>query len=71
MNWFCLLILVGGPLVILIDCMAFLSLLLDVMGMPVYANKIFPRTARFWIFLPAKCFPFSEVNKHLLSFSSF
>ena len=38
----------GGLLVILIDCMIFMSPFLDVKD--VYVNSFFPRTARLWNF---------------------
>ena len=71
LNWFHFLILEGGLLVILIDCMIF--------------SVTIPRcykdccTARYWNSLPIECFPMtsdlsgfkSKINRHLLTVGSF
>ena len=49
-NWFHFLILKGGLLVILIDCMIFLSPFLDITRVPM--STVFRRTARLWNSLP-------------------
>ena len=56
LNWFHFLILEGGLLVILIDCMIFLSAFLHVkrMSMPTVS---FLTRLRFWTSLPIECFP--------------
>ena len=62
LNWFSFLIVEGGLLVILIDCI-FLSLLQDISD-----------TARLWNFLAIECFPLtcdlndfkSRINRHML-----
>ena len=46
----------GGLLVILIDCMIFMSPFLDVKD--VYVNSFFPRTARLWNFSIYRMFSF-------------
>ena len=52
MNWFHFLLLVAGPLLILIDCMMFLS--------PFrHSNSFFPRTPRLWNSLTAEWFLFT------------
>ena len=60
----------GGLLVILIDCMIFLSPFLDVTGMSC--------TSRLWNSLLIECFPLtylngfkSRINRHLLTVGSF
>ena len=69
LNWFHVLILGGGLLVILIDCM-----------MDVYVNSLFPYTARrLWNSLPIECLPLTydlngsncRINRHLLTVGSF
>ena len=55
LNWFSLLILVGGQLVILTGCMIFLSPFLDAIRMSI--NSFFPSTARLWNSPPTECFP--------------
>ena len=48
----------GGLLVVLIDCMIFLSPFLDVTRvLQGCYNSFFPRTARLWNSLPIECFP--------------
>ena len=47
LSWFHFLIFEGGLLVVLIDCMIFLSPFLDVKRMSI-VNSFFPRTARPW-----------------------
>ena len=47
--------LVPGLLVILIDCIIFLSPFLDVTWMSV--NSFFPCTTRIWNSVPMECFP--------------
>ena len=83
LNWFQFLILEGGLLVILIDCMIFLSPFLDVKRMSMsrgcQCQCLFPGTARPWSFLPLECFPLtydlrgfeSRVNRYLLIVGSF
>ena len=71
-------LLEGGLLIIVIDCMIFLS------PFPrcykdVYVNNFFPRTATPWNFLPVEYFPLtydlndfkSRIRKHLLTLGSF
>ena len=55
LNWFHFLYLKGGLLVILIDCIIFLSPLLDVTRMSVP-----PRADRLWNYLPIECFPLTS-----------
>ena len=74
-NWFHFLILEGDALVILTDCMVFLSPFLDVTRMSM---STVPFLA-LWNFLPIKCFPLtydlngfkSRINRHLLIVDSF
>ena len=78
LNWFHFFFLFGGPLVVLIDWMIFLSLFLDVYR-NVFFNCFFPYTARLWNFLPAECFPLtydlngymSRVNRHFFHLGLF
>ena len=77
LSWFFFLILEEGLLVILMDCMIFLSLFLDVARISV--NNFFPRLARLRNSLPMKCFPLtydlnglkSRITRHLLIVGSF
>ena len=55
LNWFHFLILEGGLLLILIDCMIFLPPFLDVTRVSM-SIVFFPRTARLWNFLPIEFF---------------
>ena len=77
LNWFHFLFLKGNLLVILIDCMIFLSPFLDV-------AKISMSTVSFlaqldWNSLPIECFPLtydlhdfkSRINRHVLTVCSF
>ena len=72
-NWFLFLILEGGLLVILIDCILFLSAFLDVAR--IFVNSFFPCAARLWNSMPIECFPLtydlngfmSRINRHSLS----
>ena len=60
LNWFCFLILEGGQLIILIDCMIFPLLFLDVTRSStffLYFYSFFPCTVRLWNSLPLECFP--------------
>ena len=68
LNWFHFLIFLVGPLVILIDCMIFLSPFLDFsVTIPrCYrdVNSFFPPMARLLNSLTIKCFPFtSDLNE--------
>ena len=72
LNWFHFLILEVGLLVILINCMTFLSPFLDVTRMSV--NSFFPYTARLLNSLPVECFPLTydlndliRIKRHLLT----
>ena len=56
LNWFHFHILEGGLLVIMTDCMIFLSPFLDVTRMSM-STVLFPHTARLWNSLPIECFP--------------
>ena len=81
LNWFYFLILGTGLLVILIDCMIFLSPFPDVTRMSMSTgcqqdvNSFFLRTVRLWNSLPIECFPLtyelsgpkSRINRHLLT----
>ena len=61
----------------LIDCIFFLSVFLDVIRTPV--NSFFTCTARLWNYLPIECFPLtydlngfkSRINRYLLTVGSF
>ena len=74
LSWFHFLILEVSLLVILIDCMIFLSPFKD-----VYVNSLFPYTARLRNSLPVECFPLtydssgfkSRLNRRLLTVGSF
>ena len=55
LNWLHFLILEGGLLLILIDCMIFLPPFLDVTRVSM-SIVFFPRTARLWNFLPIEFF---------------
>ena len=76
LNWFQSFILEGSLLVILIDCMIFLSSLLGVTRMSV--SSFFPRTARHWNSLPIEYFSLtydlndfkSRINRRLLTICS-
>ena len=76
LNWFHFLFLEWGLLVILIDCISFLSPLLDVTRMPMSRVSF---TARLWNSLPIECFPStydlsgfkSRINRHLLLVASY
>ena len=76
-NWFHFLILEGGVLVILMDCM--ISVTIHRCYKDVCVNSFFPRTARLWNFLPIECVPLtydlngfkSRINRHLLTVGSF
>ena len=78
LNWFHFLILEGGVLIILIDCMIF-SVTIPRCYKDVYFNNFFPRSARLWNFLPVERFPLindlngfkSRINRHLLTVGSF
>ena len=78
------LILEGGLLAFLIDCMIFLSQFLKTSRngdrkIHVYANSFIPGTARLWDSLPMECFPLtydlnglkSITNRHFLTLGSF
>ena len=77
-NWFHFLFLKVGVLVILIDCMIFLSPFIDVTSNS-FVNSFFPCTARLCNSLPVECFPLtydlsgfkSRINRHLLTVGSF
>ena len=80
LNWlnrFYFAVLEGGLLVILINCMIFLSPFLDVTKMPM--SSFFPRRARLSNSLPIECFPLtydlsyfkSRINRDLLTVGSF
>ena len=78
LNWFHFLFLEGGLLVILIDCMIFLSPFLDVSRM--YMSTVsFLTQLGSGILLPIECFPLiydlsgfnSRIKKHLLTVTSF
>ena len=58
LNWFHLLILAEGPLVILIVCKIFISPFLNLQD--VYVNRFFPRTPKLWNSLPAECFSLTD-----------
>ena len=76
-NWFHFLLVDGGLLVILIDCIIFLLPLLDVTRMSI--STVYPRTAGLWNSLPIECFPLnynlngfkSRIKKCLLTVGSF
>ena len=67
------LVLEGGLLVIVIDCMIFLSVFLDVTRMSMSI------VSKLWNSLPIKCFPLtydlsgskSRISRHLLTVGSF
>ena len=73
LKWFHFLFPVGGLLVILTDCMIFLSPFLDVTKMSM--SSFFPHTAKLWDSLPIECFPLTynlsgfkpRINRHLLT----
>ena len=77
LNWFHFLILEGGLLVILIDCMIFLSPFLGATKMSLCQQ--FSRTAIFWNSLTIELFPLtydlngfmSRINRHLSTVGSF
>ena len=77
LNWFHFLILEVGLLIILIDCIIFLSPSLNVTD--VYVNSFFPRTGRLLNILPIDRFPLtynlnsfmSRIYGHLLTVGSF
>ena len=77
LNCFHVFSLEGVLVIILIDCIIFLSPFLDVKD--VYVNSFFPGSARLWNSLPIECFPLtydlngakSRVNRHLLTVGSF
>ena len=79
LNWFHFLFLKGGLLIILIDCMVFLSTNILRWYKDVYLNSFFPGSARLWNSLPVECFPLtydlrglkSRINRHLLNVGSF
>ena len=54
LNWFPVLFLEGGLLVVLIDCMIS-SAIIPRCYKDVYVNSFFPRTARLWNPLPIEC----------------
>ena len=56
LNWFHFLFLEESLLVIVIDCMIFLSPFLDVTRTSM-STVFFPRTARLWNSLPIEYFP--------------
>ena len=72
LNLFYFFILEGGLLVILIDCIIFMSPFLDVTRMSM-STVSFPRTARLWNSLLIECFPLtydlsglkSRINRNL------
>ena len=76
LNWFHFLILVGGLLVILIDCMIFLSPFLDVTRMSMSTVSFL--TQLDWNSFPIECFPLtydlsgfkSRINRYLLTVGS-
>ena len=78
LNWFHFLFLVGGLLVIVIDCMTFLSPFLDVTSMSMSTVSFPAQLARLWNSLPIECFPLtfdlrsfkSRINTHLLNICS-
>ena len=55
LNWFHFLILEGGLLVILVDCMIFLSPFQDVTRMSISTVSFLAQLD--WNFLPVECFP--------------
>ena len=61
LNWFQFLILKGVLLVILIDCMIFLSTI-PTCYKDVCVKSFFPRTARLWNSPPIECFPLTYVT---------
>ena len=77
-NWFHFLFLEGGLLVILIDCMFFLSPFLDVTRMSM-STVSFLAQLGLWNSLAIECFPLtynlngfkSRINRHLLTVGSF
>ena len=77
-NWSYFLILGGGLLVILIDCINF-SVKIPRYYKGVYIKSFFFRRARLWNFLPIECFPLtfdlngfkSRINRHYLTVGSF
>ena len=78
LNLFHFLILEEGLLIILTDCMIFLSPFLDVTRMSQSAVS-FPRTARLWNSLSIECFSLtydlssfkSRINRRLLTLGAF
>ena len=78
LNWFHLLILKGVLLVMLIECIIFVSPFLGCYK-DVYVNSFFLRTTRLWNSLPVECFPLtydlgdfkSRINRYLLTVGSF
>ena len=56
LNWLYFLILDGGLLVILIDCLIF-YVIIPTCYKDAYVNSFFPFTAILWNSLPRKCFP--------------
>ena len=80
LNWFHFLILEGGLLIILIDCLIFLSPFLDVTKMSVSAVSFLAQLDSWlWNSLPIECFPLtyglsgfkSRINRHLLTVGFF
>ena len=77
LNWFHFFFLEVGLLIILIDCIIFLSPFLDVMRMSMSTVYFFAHLDSG--ILPLECFPLtydlssfkSKINKHLLAVSSF
>ena len=78
LNWLHFFILEGGLLIVLIDCMIFLSPFLDVTRC-LFVGNVFPCTTRLWNSLLISCFPLnydlngfkSRINRHLLTVGSF
>ena len=75
LNWFHFLFLTGGLIVILIDCMIFLSPFLDVIRMSM--STVYYLAQLDWNSLSIECFPLtyylngfkSRINRHLFFFS--
>ena len=73
LNWFHFLFLEVGLLIILTDCMIFLSPFLNVTRMSM--SSFFPGTARHWNSVPLECFSLtydlsgfkSRINRHLVN----
>ena len=57
-NWFNFLILVGGSLIVWLDCMVFLSI--SRCYKDFYINSFFPCTVKLWNSQPAEYFPLTS-----------